>query len=123
MLRILPAFLALIATVTGWFTVPPSAMETGRDSSRISWIAQNPSGKLQVHHPGWDGSRRFLVVSANSPETVRPSPPHASFFPIPGGSPHYVAQILQNRFPELFSRPVDTPPAYRLGQCPPPHSV
>jgi hypothetical protein len=123
MLRILPVFLALIATVGGWFTVPTTAIGTGRDSASIAWIAKSQYRMVPVHGARRDWFDRVRIIYSNSPETVSPTQQHVSVFPIPARLRLCLSQIGQSRFPELFSRSVDRPPAYRLGQRPPPQSV
>jgi hypothetical protein len=124
MLRILPVLLTLIATVGGWFTVPATAIETGRDSSSISWIAKNRSNQVRVRNAGWDRPGHVRIVNTRSRKASSGhSQQQASAFLFPASSPVYVRQISHFKFPELFSRPVDCPPAFRLGQRPPPQSA
>src|SRR6266568_549746 len=103
--RVVPAFLALLLTVNGWAAVPASSLETRGNSSYISQLAKHRPSLVRVRGSQWSRSER--------------SQPSATLHHLPV-LPARPAEVSLCRFVGFLSRPVDAPPAFFLGQRPPP---
>jgi hypothetical protein len=99
--RILAACLALLLTANGWVALPASYIETGRDSYRSAYIGTQSVSKAprNIQQPAAALPPSALVITRQAPQAIP-------------------EKILEYR-----SRPVDAPPAFRLGQRPPPQTA
>jgi hypothetical protein len=123
MVRILPTILALLLTVGGWFAVPDSGLLTGHDWFCSAWIAKDSCNQVRARSANWVLVGGVRIAHADSPRTVRYSPPQAFVLPARTESPVQLLLVNHCTFSEVLSRPVDPPPAFRLGQRPPPHNA
>ena len=95
----------MLLTANGWVVLPAGYIDTGRDSNRSAHVgkllheARSSRAKPDTHRPQAVRPVSALLIQAQAPQ------------PIP-------EKILEYR-----SRPADAPPAYRLGQRPPPQTV
>ncbi len=103
--RILAACLAMILTANGWVVLPAGYIDTGRDADRSTHI-----GKI-VH----EGRSSSGAKADKRPTAARP----ISALLIQAQTP----QPIPEKIVEYRSRPADAPPAFRLGQRPPPQNV
>src|ERR1700761_2021321 len=103
--RLLAACLALLLTANGWVALPASYIETGRDSNRSAQISKQIFQRPGISETNPNFSQP-AVLSCSNPRITQQKP-----------------QPITEKVLEYHSRPVDAPPAYRLGQRPPPQTV
>ncbi len=92
----------MLLTANGWVVLPAGHIDTGSDSNRSAHV-----GKL-FH----DGRSSKSKPDTHHPQTARPVSSLLIQQPVP--------QPIPEKVFEYRSRPADAPPAYRLGQRPPP---
>jgi len=96
----------MLLTANGWVVLPAGYIDTGRDANRSAHVGKlfhearsSSRAKAETHRPQAARPVSGLLIQ---PQTLQPIP----------------EKILDYR-----SRPADMPPAFRLGQRPPPQTA
>jgi hypothetical protein len=96
----------MLLTANGWVVLPAGYIDTGRDASRSTY-----AGKL------FNEARSSSGAKAET-HGVQAAHPVSALLIQP-----QIPQPIPEKIVEYRSRPADAPPAFRLGQRPPPQTV
>jgi len=111
--RLLAACLALLLAANGWPALSAGYVESGRDSAAVYRAARTSQRSA--------GSQGYYARSTRS---IRSNHQPAAWLSSAGYSAsRQTPQAIPESVPEYRSRPVDAPPAFRLGQRPPPQNI